>query len=234
MEKTQSYYLPAIMLGLGAGILTGFAQSPVANGVISALIAASFLMLSLAPDAAKIKPSGKQISSVTLFVISLIIGAGGGLYLRSNSTIFPSPMQIDFTQLTSLGVSEENARSAILEKYSGGSVVGTTTGINAAPMIFQPTELQNIINANFIIQSVLNAEGTQIEDPKLFEIRSQSTRIAFQLRSLLEREVSQESALLWYRLHTVLPNEAQALDEKLRVEEPEAYQALINFLNTRN
>jgi len=230
--RPKSLKLPATILGLGAGVLMGFANSPVVGGVVASLMSGAFVVLSLVPDSAKYAPSKSQVASIPFFVLAIILGAASGLYLRSNSILVPSPVRIDFNQFLEIGVSEEDAIQIIVSKYVGGGEIGRTTGLNAVAELASPARVSSIAKANTAIlalsRKILDTEIGQTQKSDLNLIRYQTRLIYAQLRSVIENNIGEDAALLWFNLNTMDPYDSQAAAEMISQNQKE-YDKIVEY-----
>ena len=221
----------AAIFGVGIGLLTGFASSPVIGGVVSSLLTAAFLVLSLTPERSKLQLGNAHVAAVAAFVIALVLGSGAGLWLRASSIIFPSPQAIDFRELTDLGIEDESARAAVLTKYLDGAEMGKTTGLNAAPAVLNSNILRTIIGMNWETLRRLEAEDAKDAGAIVNDIRAQTRRSALQLRRAVEAKIGDRAAFIWYEIHVAPVSENEAISSRFMTEEPDAFQIYLDFVN---
>lgn len=230
MSADLNLRTPSAVLGLTTGLLLGFSTSPVVGGAISSLLTGAFLLMSLAPEASKISLQKVHISAISFFAIFLLLGAGAGLYFKSQSLLFPSPIQIDFQHLSQIGVSENDARSAVLAKYTDGGNFEPTTGLKGSSS-FNASIVSKISNSNATILHALEAMDKTAET-QLIEANVKT--IAFSLRDLMEESIGQEAAILWHKFYVAKASDKNQIWINLQRNYPDEHSKIESFFSGNN
>jgi hypothetical protein len=227
MEIEVKKRLPSSIIGFTVGLLMGFTSSPVVGSVISSILAATFVLLSLAPNASKVKIDKSHYSAVCYFSVFIALGAMFSLYVKSELRIFPAQVQIEYMNLLDIGINEEIARSAVLSRYSNGANLSPVTELKGNGTI-DANQLGRIADANVVIlETIENMDSS----PSKATIKTQATTIAYRIRDVIESEIDQKTAIAWFELHTAPRSERLNVLNKLQTDNKAEYEKIVEFFN---
>ncbi|WP_085035825.1 hypothetical protein [Ensifer aridi] len=112
------HIVAGILLGSVVGLLLGLSASPAVASVLAAVVSGVIVFLSLGGERKDIAaPTRIQLARIICFCIFLAAGAFSGLLLRVNSVLGRSELGQQYEDLRSIGVSEAEARSAVIARF---------------------------------------------------------------------------------------------------------------------